>query len=325
MTTVTKRMMTLTTEAPAAARPKLSAIGWLLMVLVLPLTALAPPVGAQTGEFSAMVQKLERLERDLQALQRQVYSGTPPQNATGRVPTGDAAYDTLSLRLDAFEQQMQALTGQIETTSFELRQLKGEMQSLAQDVDFRLRALEGKEPLAADPAGAPTGLTGAPSIADPAPAPQAAALPSGLNQPKNIAQPGGSIETFSGPPQERYDNALTFLQQGDHAKAERALSQFVTDHPDSELSGNAFYWLAETYYVRGQYKEAAQTFLDGLKAHPKSSKAPDSLLKLGMSLSSLGQKDQACRTLGEVPRRYPSATQTILQRAKIEAGKAGCR
>src|SRR5690606_27265615 len=88
-----------------------------------------------------------------------------------------------------------------------------------------------------------------------------------------------------GSTQERYNYAYKLLVQSDYADAEAAFREFVSAHPQDPLAGNAQYWLGETYYVRQQYEPAAQAFLQGYQGYPKNPKAPDSLLKLGMSLA----------------------------------------
>ena len=87
---------------------------------------------------------------------------------------------------------------------------------------------------------------------------------------------------------------------------------------------NAQYWLGETYYVRGQYKNAADAFLKGYKKYKSGEKAPDTLLKLGMSLAELGQKDAACSTFNELKTKYPRAPEHIGEEAKAWRKKAGC-
>ena len=102
------------------------------------------------------------------------------------------------------------------------------------------------------------------------------------------------------------------------------MTAFIASHPDDQLAGNAHYWLAETYYVRGDYRKAAGYFAAGYKNFPESSKAPDNLLKLAMSLANLDQPDKACFTFKELSERFPNASQSIMQRAAFESRRAGC-
>lgn len=126
-------------------------------------------------------------------------------------------------------------------------------------------------------------------------------------------------------------DAQTLYQQGygaflqrDYGEAETAFTKLVAEHPDDPLAGNAQYWAGESQYVRKQYKKAADTFLTGYRKYSGSEKAPDTLLRLGMSLAALGHKDAACSTFKELDDRFPGAPAHIRDQAKGEAGKAGC-
>jgi len=121
-----------------------------------------------------------------------------------------------------------------------------------------------------------------------------------------------------------YEQGYGDYLQRDYAAAEAAFSSLVKDYPDDPLAGGAQYWVGETYYVRKQYKKAADTFLAGYRKYASSDKAPDTLLRLGMSLAALGQKDAACSTFKELGDKFPDAPDHLRNQAKGEAGKAGC-
>ena len=106
--------------------------------------------------------------------------------------------------------------------------------------------------------------------------------------------------------------------------AERAFREFVDTNPDNDLSGNAQYWYAETFRIRQLYTDAASAYLDGYKKYPNSEKAPINLLKLGISLVQIGEKDQGCLMIAGVKKQYPNATQSVLQKAKYEEKKFEC-
>ncbi|MGH6962183.1 MAG: tol-pal system protein YbgF, partial [Dongiaceae bacterium] len=124
---------------------------------------------------------------------------------------------------------------------------------------------------------------------------------------------------------EQYQYAFDLLRQTKYADAENALSTFVDEYPDHPLAGNASYWLGETYYVRKDYNNAALTFAQTFQKYPQSGKAPDSLLKLGMSLAALGETADACQALHELSARYPRAPDATKQRAAKEQAKNGCQ
>ena len=98
---------------------------------------------------------------------------------------------------------------------------------------------------------------------------------------------------------------------------------FIEKYSDHSLAGSAQYWLGETYYAQNDFKQAAQSFLKGYRQYPKSRRAADSLLKLGISLGRLGQKQQACAAYGAVTSEYPKAVEAR-KRAQSEAKRAGC-
>ncbi len=258
---------------------------------------------------ATLLQRIEQLENDLAVLRGNtppgvnVVSGTEgaPQSM---VPVGSQAVAQLSVRMDQLEYEMRQLTGTLEQVNHKTDQLNRELGSLSEDTDYRLRAVESGQPINANgPAITPIS-------------------PSQSVEPQSL----GTIplSALGGDSKDQYDSALSYLKQGEHEQAEAALKQFLTDHEDNDLAGNAQYWLGESYYVRQMYREAATAFLDGVRKYPDGSKAPDSMLKLGMSLNALGQTKEACTTLSEISRRYPSASQTIQQRAKIERTRAGC-
>jgi len=125
-------------------------------------------------------------------------------------------------------------------------------------------------------------------------------------------------------PEEEYQTAYSYLLQQDYGAAETAFREFLSRHSSSALAGNAQYWLGETHYVRGAYREAAVAFLKGFEKYGDGSKGADSLLKLGLSLARLNQKSAACSSLTEVKRRYASAPRALLDRAGREARRLSC-
>ena len=155
----------------------------------------------------------------------------------------------------------------------------------------------------------PTVPAAQPIPAAPAPAPVAARVQSAL--PK-------------GTPKEQYDFAFGLLRQANYDKAETALKEFVKLYPKEKLASNARYWLGETYYVRAAYVQAAEIFLEGYQTDPKGAKAPDSLLKLGMSLAGLDKKREACAAFNKVIKDYPGVSAGLKNTVTREKQKNGC-
>ena len=311
-------------------------------------------VDAQSGEIAPLVDTINRLERQIRALERTVYRGDapPPLTATSSADVeavGNAPQ--LQVRLGQFEEEVRSLTGRVERIGFDVRQLSGRLDKLVVDVDFRLRMLEqGGVPSAtgetnAGPleAAAPIGSASA-SAALPA-QPATAGVVGQLTESQLRAQgvepngrelarasPSGATVSEAvedvvlpeGTAEDQYNFARNFLMQRDYGRAEAALQIFVESNAGSRLAGNAQYWLGETYYVRNDFIRAAQTFAEGYQTYPDSSKAPDNLLKLGLSLANLERTEDACLTLSKLRSEYPEAPANILQRAQREFGRLSC-
>ncbi len=122
----------------------------------------------------------------------------------------------------------------------------------------------------------------------------------------------------------QYEYAMGLLKQGDYELAEKAFQEFMTVGNDSSLLSNANFWLAETYYVRENYKDAAKNYLSLYQVYPDSKKAADALLKLGISLVNMDQKEQGCVTFIQLKDTYPNANTAVLDRGKLEIEKNGC-
>jgi len=125
-------------------------------------------------------------------------------------------------------------------------------------------------------------------------------------------------------PQKKYEFATSFLKVGDYSTAERAFREFVLSHGEHELAGSAQYWYAETFRIRQLYTDAASAYLEGYQKYPKGNKAPINLLKLGVSMVQIGEKDQGCKMINGVKLQYPKANQSVIQKAKYESKKFEC-
>lgn len=127
-----------------------------------------------------------------------------------------------------------------------------------------------------------------------------------------------------GSPKEQYAYAFSLLRKRNYQGAEIAFRAFVEKHPDDQLSGNAMYWMGESFYVRKDYTEAARIFLDGYQRFPKGAKAADNLLKLAKSLSEIGEKKSACASYKELLKTFPKASDRMLSAAKNEVVRLKC-
>jgi tol-pal system protein YbgF len=275
-----------------------------------PTPAAAAPA-APAGDAAALQRRVEQLEEQLVDLQ--VVIGTLESLAKGGAapaPGGASQFGGGALsasdagRLDALETQIRALAAQLDS-------LQEQVRGLAEQRPQRAGAAPGAPP------GAPGGF-GAVTVApegpkdDLFPSAQAAAPP---------RMPAAEPEV---PPQQLYERAYGLLLQKDFSTAESTFEDFLKRHPTHPLAGNAQYWLGETFYVRGQYRPAAAAFLKGYQEYAKGQKAPDSLLKLAISLQRLGQKDAACSSHTEFATKYPTPPGHLKNLAQNERQRSGC-
>ena len=259
------------------------------------------------------------------------------------------------VRLAALEREIRTLTGDIEQVGHNADQNQARLERLVEDVDFRLTGIEDQlaKILAAIGGGAAAEPGGAgavvPGEGAPAPANSAAVaaagpveveaggdpgaagaqvlgvLPGGPGENLGIqVQPGVLDVLPAGTPEDQYAFAYGLLQQFRIPEAEQAFAEFVLVNPGHELTGNAQYWLGETYYARGMFQEAALTFFQGYQEDATGAKAADNLLKLGMSLARMDQITEACATFGELAVQFPDANQTVVDQAADERTRLSC-
>jgi tol-pal system protein YbgF len=122
----------------------------------------------------------------------------------------------------------------------------------------------------------------------------------------------------------QYEFAMNLLKEGDYQTAEQAFVEFISIGKDENFLSNSRFWLGETYYVRENYKDAAKSYLALYQSYPYSTKAPNALLKLGISLIKMDQKEQGCITFIQLEQNYPSADQALLDRNLLEIKNNGC-
>lgn len=334
---------------PHPARPfgvALSDAVWGAMLVLLVGLVVLPPaaVQAQDRDMRSLIDQVGRLQQDLSDLQRHVYRGersVAPSSGTASSPASGAAngaegqaISTLHFRLTDLEARLAELTGRIEEASYATQRLNDRFEKLSSDIDFRLTRLEEKQ--AAGDGGVPPApqapdkqggnRTSGDTLDDRGPKTLGTLPQSALNgaaEPNQPAQQQAALPANASP-RDVYDQAFQTLVRQDFPLAEQQFKGFLDKHKDHELAGNAQYWLAETYYVRGQFEQAAVAFAEGFQKYPKNAKAPDNLLKMGLSLSNLNRKNDACVAFSELTKQYPNAAQNVKRRAELERQKLKC-
>ena len=168
-----------------------------------------------------------------------------------------------------------------------------------------------------EPGLTPPGLGGPVDLSPPARVPTTGALP-------NPPRAGSVAATGTGDARADYEAAYAYILQRQYEQAEMGLRQFIQSHPRDTLVPSATYWLGESYLQRNRNREAAEQFLKVSTDYARSAQAPDAMLKLGASLNALGAREQACATLAELERKFPSASASVRQGVTREQKRARC-
>ena len=292
---------------------------------------------------------IDQLQKDIKTLEKAVYSGSIELNSDSSVNLNsnldNNSEDVLTrhlLKLSEIENQFQELTNKFEEINFKLDKLSNRMSKVQADNQIRFQDLENV--MSSD--ATINKLTKKTNNE------QKEVLP-GSSQPQDLgsisykdtatnetSQKTNSVdstalvvtETFQAEekilpnesPDKQYQFATSFLKVGDYSTAERAFREFVDTNPEHNLAGNAQYWYAETFRIRQLYTDAASAYLEGYQRYPKGEKAPINLLKLGVSMVQIGEKDQGCKMINGVEEQYPEANQSVIQKAKYESQKFEC-
>jgi len=321
----------------------------ILFFIIIWLLAIISNLTAETTDIKEI---LEIIQKDLRTLERAVYSesfSTSSKSSSAEDRTSQNAEDVLTkhlLKLSEIEKQFQELTNKYEEINFKMDKLSSRLSKVQADNQLRFQNLENKTTINTTENNSLTSLpkteTKQKKVLPGSSQPQELGTISykdmTTNSETQVVQSVESTKTIStetfqseekilpeGTPKDQYEFATSFLKVGDYNMAERAFREFVDNNPDNKLSGNAQYWYAETFRIRQLYTDAASAYLEGYQKYPKSEKAPINLLKLGVSLVQIGEKDQGCLMIAGVKKQYPNATQSVLQKAKYEEKKFECK
>jgi tol-pal system protein YbgF len=128
----------------------------------------------------------------------------------------------------------------------------------------------------------------------------------------------------TGDPRSDYEAAFALYSEQQYEQAEMGFRKFLQSNPRDKMVPEAAYWLGESYLQRKRYREAAEQFLTVSADYPNAPKAPDALLRLGVSLNAIGAKDRACAVFSELGRKYPQAPASVRQSNEREQKRARC-
>lgn len=292
---------------------------------------------AQMNPNRALMERLDRIERDTSLLQKQLANQParpafrPSTDADAKsITTGSYSADLLQ-QVFTLEEDVRQLRGEVETNRFEIGRLQNQLKLMQEDIDFRLKSLESNGQGTSPGINNLNSQTGSSTNQNTTqidtseayrPANNASSIPSSSTAGSGtLAQPG-TYEADA--PRSHYNQAFRLLNQNRYEDAEQSFAEFTKKYPDDPLIGNAYYWLGETYFIREKYIEAADNFRQGYQVVPDGPKAPDNLLKLAITLKSLDRSDDACTVLEQISKKFQDAPNSLLQRAQAEQKLIGC-
>ena len=296
---------------------------------------------AQQDKMNELLDKLEKIQKDIQTLEKAVYAknaNLPSDN----ILLNEALTKQLS-KISELEKQIQQMTQKYEENSYQLQQLADKLNKVSNDNQLRLQQLENNK-YASDKVISPKEVIEEKKISPPKISNQNVLNKEEVeetntdedNSLKDKSLNTESVKLKEKPNKaqakilpkasaaERYKFAMNIMKSGDFEKAEIAFKEFVDAHAKHELAGSAQFWYGETFYIRQLYEDAAVAFLDGYQKYPNSPKAPENLLKLGVTLAELGETEQGCKMIANLKKAYPKTDASILQKSSYEKKRFNC-
>ena len=296
---------------------------------------------AEEGEIylKAISDQIQVITKDLKTLEKAVYqkSDVVSSNAISSISSDGLNEDIMTkhlLKLNEIEDQFRELTNKFEEVNFKLDKLSTRVTKIQSDTQLRFSDLENGTVNTTNEKKISLPGSSKPQDFGATPAYQTSNLPkeqaiNSVESAKTVIseepEKRESLLPDNKPIGEQYEFAVSFMKIGDYETAEFALKEFIEKNKDHDLAGNAQYWYGETFRIRQLYSDAATAYLDGYQNYPKSNKAPDNLLKLGITMVQLGEKDQGCKMISGIKKEYPKANKSVLQKAQYEQKKFKCK
>jgi tol-pal system protein YbgF len=317
-------------------------IKFLRLILLLIPTILYNSITAAENEeiyLQAISDQIQVITKDLKTLEKAVYqkSDIAASVTLNSIKSDGLNEDVMTkhlLKLNEIEDQFRELTNKFEEVNFKLDKLSTRVTKIQSDTQLRFSDLE-ENGTDAQKKSKKNSLPGSSQPQDfgAAPGYETTNLPK--EQSINSIESAQTVITEepekkesllpNKPTLEQYEFAVSFMKIGDYETAEFALKEFIEKNKDHDLAGSAQYWYGETFRIRQLYSDAATAYLDGYQNYPKSKKAPDNLLKLGITMVQLGEKDQGCKMISGLKKEYPKASKSVLQKAQYEQKKFKCK
>tara|TARA_X000001036_G_scaffold438776_1_gene487568 strand:- start:1042 stop:2004 length:963 start_codon:yes stop_codon:yes gene_type:complete len=307
--------------------------------LIIP-TIIFTSLNAEQDEIylQSISDQIQVITKDLKTLEKAVYqkSDVASSATLNAIKSDGLNEDILTkhlLKLNGIEDQFRELTNKFEEINFKLDKLSTRVTKIQSDTQLRFTDLENGSNTKPEKKQTALPGTSKPQDFGASPGYQTNNLPkeqsiNSIESAKTVITEEPEKKTSLLPnksAEEQYEFAVGFMKIGDYETAEFALKEFIDRNKDHDLAGSAQYWYGETFRIRQLYSDAATAYLDGYQNYPKSKKAADNLLKLGMTMVQLGEKDQGCKMISGLKKEYPKASKSVLQKAQYEQKKFKCK
>ena len=309
----------------------------IILTSIIMLTSLVGIAKAEDEEIylKAISDQIQVITKDLKTLEKAVYQKSDIASLSSSPSQSDGLNEDILtkhlLKLNEIEDQFRELTNKFEEVNFKLDKLSTRVTKIQSDAQLRFSDLENSDTVVKKKTTLPG--TSKPKDFGANPGYSVSKLPE--NQEINSIESAKTVITEepekkesllpNKSSEEQYEFAVSFMKIGDYETAEFALKEFIDKNKDHDLAGSAQYWYGETFRIRQLYSDAATAYLDGYQNYPKSIKGPDNLLKLGITMVELGEKDQGCKMISGIKKEYPKANKSVLQKAQYEQKKFKCK
>lgn len=278
---------------------------WWSVALVVAMGCVTPVMAQDRAQTLADVrQELTVLNVEIQRLKGELNTTSAPAGIAG---------SGVRERVDAIESALSRLTGKTEELEFRINSVATDGANRIGDLSFRLCELEADCDIMNEGISKPLGGEEA--------LPETAASGSVVT-PVTPIEPSADTQMAIGEKAD-FDAAVAMLNDGDFQGAAEKLAILVDSYPGSPLTGQAHFLRGEALSAQGQTADAARAYLASFSSDPSGESAPNALLRLGTSLGQLGQTNEACATLMEVPNRFPGSN--VATEAQNERATLGCQ
>ena len=279
--------------------------------------ALLPTGAVAQRQAATPEQRIDRLERQIEQMQRQVFPrGRPADTAgfAGEPAATQSSVVTLDQRLDAVERQMADMLRQSEENNHRLQTIQADLTKLRSDQEQRIGAIEQRlnEAAAVVPVTQPA--------TEPAPKPTNSKPPKGTSATATTPAPSSVSATPEGDPgEDAYTEGFRLWEAGNYDQAINSLRAFTAAYPKHRRASYANNLIGRALLDKGDPRAAAEALLANYRTNPAGERAQDSLYYLGQALMKLGQPVQACKAYQELDAVYGAKVRPDLKKLEADA------